>query len=139
MLHLALLPEEYLTIDGNIVVQLARISGSRAYLRLEADRSVPIVRGKLLERAGTSKPNCLASLPRSRGKRRGDALYFWNADRDRAVRMMEQILTKMEQNGNREDVQNLRIQLNHLLPTVWEEELSAKAQAWFHNQKKATI
>lgn len=59
MLHLALLPEEYLTIDGNIVVQLARISGSRAYLRLEADRSVTIVRGKLLERAGTSKPDCL--------------------------------------------------------------------------------
>lgn len=139
MLHLALLPEEYLTIDGNIVVQLARISGSRAYLRLEADRSVPIVRGKLLERAGTSKPDCLASLPRSRGKHRGDALYFWNADRERAARVMEQILTKMEQNANREDVENLRIQLSHLLPTVWEEELSAKAQALFCNQKKTTI
>lgn len=139
MLHLALLPDEYLTIDGNIVVQLARISGSRAYLRLEADRSVPIVRGKLLERAGTSKPDCLASLPRSRGKHCGDALYYWSADRERAAQVMEQILTQMEQNGNREDVENLRIQLSHLLPTVWEEELSAKAQALFCNQKKTTI
>lgn len=139
MLHLALLPDEYLTIDGNIVIQLARISGSRAHLRLEADRSVPIVRGKLLERAGTPKPDCLASLPHSRGKRRRDALYYWSADRERAAQVMEQILTQMEQNGNREDVENLRIQLSHLLPTVWEEELSAKAQALFCNQKKTTI
>lgn len=138
MLHLALLPDEYLTIDGEIVIQLARISGSRAYLRLEADRSVPIVRGKLLERAGTPKPDCIASLPRSRGKRRKDALYYWNADRERAVRVMEQILTRMEQNGNREDAENLRIQLGHLLPTVWEEELSDKARALFCNQEKTT-
>ena len=50
MLQLSLRPGEYLTIHGDIVVQLAQLSGSRAFLRVEADRSIPIVRGKVLER-----------------------------------------------------------------------------------------
>ena len=133
MLQLSLLPDEYLTINGDIVVQLAQVSGSRAYLRVEADRSIPIVRGKLLEGGRAPKPACLASLPRSRGKRRMEAVYRWSADRDRAVRVMEQILDQMEARGNREDAEALRLQLSHLLPTVWEEELSAKMQALFHN------
>ena len=44
MLQLSLRPGEYLTIHGDIVVQLAQLSGSRAFLRVEADRSIPIVR-----------------------------------------------------------------------------------------------
>ena len=52
MLQLSLRPGEYLTIHGDIVVQLAQLSGSRAFLRVEADRSIPIVRGKVLERSG---------------------------------------------------------------------------------------
>ena len=134
MLQLTLLPEEYLTINGNIVVQLARVSGSRAYLRVDADRSVPIVRGKVLERAGTPKPECLSSLPRNRSRRRGDAVYYWSADRERAARRIEQILSQMEENGSRDEAESLRTQLNHLLPTVWEEELSAKMQALFPKQ-----
>ena len=62
-----------------------------------------------------------------------EAVYRWSADRDRAVRVMEQILDQMEARGNREDAEALRLQLSHLLPTVWEEELSAKMQALFHN------
>lgn len=134
MLQLSLLPDEYLTINGDIVVQLARVSGSRAYLRVKADRSVPILRGKVLERAGTPKPECLSSLPRSRSRRRGDALYYWSADRERAAGVMEQILTRMEENGRREEAESLRTQLSHLLPTLWEEELSAKVQALFRKQ-----
>ena len=63
MLQLSLRPGEYLTIHGDIVVQLAQLSGSRAFLRVEADRSIPIVRGKVLERSGAPRPECLASLP----------------------------------------------------------------------------
>ena len=59
----SLRPGEYLTIHGDIVVQLAQLSGSRAFLRVEADRSIPIVRGKVLERSGAPRPECLASLP----------------------------------------------------------------------------
>ena len=60
MLQIALQPQEYFTIgDDAVVVQLARISGGRAYLRIEADRTVPIVRGTVLEREGHPRPDCL--------------------------------------------------------------------------------
>ena len=42
---------------------------------------------------------------------------------------MEQILDRMEAHGSQEDAEALRRQLIHLLPTVWEEELSAKVGA----------
>ena len=90
MLQLSLRPGEYLTIHGDIVVQLAQLSGSRAFLRVEADRSIPIVRGKVLER--------------------------------------------LEAGDSREEAQALRTQLEHLLPTVWEEELSGQIQALFRSK-----
>lgn len=83
MLQLSLRPGEYLTIHGDIVVQLAQLSGSRAFLRVEADRSIPIVRGKVLERSGAPRPECLASLPRSRARKGRDAVYHWSAERER--------------------------------------------------------
>ena len=125
MLQLSLRPGEYLTIHGDIVVQLAQLSGSRAFLRVEADRSIPIVRGKVLERSGAPRPECLASLPRSRARKGRDAVYHWSAERERAVRTMEQLLERMEA---------LRAQLEHLLPTVWEEELSGQIQALFRSK-----
>lgn len=60
MLKLSLCPEEYLTINGDIVVQLTRVSGGRAYLSIEAHRSIPIVRGEVLEREGGARPACLS-------------------------------------------------------------------------------
>ncbi len=93
MLQLSLRPGEYLTIHGDIVVQLAQLSGSRAFLRVEADRSIPIVRGKVLERSGAPRPECLASLPRSRARKGRDAVYHWSEERERAVRTMEQLLS----------------------------------------------
>ena len=123
MLQLSLRPGEYLTIHGDIVVQLAQLSGSRAFLRVEADRSIPIVRGKVL-----------ASLPRSHARKGRDAVYHWSAERERAVRTMEQLLERMEAGDSREEAQALRAQLEHLLPTVWEEELSGQIQALFRSK-----
>ena len=60
MLKLSLLPDEYLTINDNIVVQLTRVAGGRAYLAVNADRSVPVVRGTVLEREGGKRPDCLS-------------------------------------------------------------------------------
>ena len=134
MLQLSLRPGEYLTIHGDIVVQLAQLSGSRAFLRVEADRSIPIVRGKVLERSGAPRPECLASLPRSRARKGRDAVYHWNGARTRAIRAMEQILDQMESDGPREEVQALRVQLEQLLPTQQEEELSGQIQALFRDQ-----
>ena len=60
MLKLSLLPEEYLTINGDIVIQLSRVAGGRAFLAIEADRTVPVIRGEVLERQGGQRPACLA-------------------------------------------------------------------------------
>lgn len=124
MLQLSLLPEEYVTINGNIVVQLADLCGGRASLRIEADRSIPIVRGKVLERAGQPRPACLNTPPRGRGKYRRYPIYMWSEDREQAVRSMEELLDGMEGEGDVETVELLRRQLKRLIPTVWEEEIS---------------
>ena len=47
---------------------------------------------------------------------------------------MEQILDQMESDGPREEVQALRVQLEQLLPTQQEEELSGQIQALFRDQ-----
>lgn len=58
MLSISLQPNEYITI-GDIVVKLSRLSGDRCYLAIEADKSIPIVRGTVLEREGGTRPACL--------------------------------------------------------------------------------
>ena len=139
MLQLSLSPDEYLTINGDIVVQLARITGSRAFLRVEADRSIPIVRGKVLERQGAARPECLASVPRAHGRRRKDAVYFWTAGRERAVRVMGQLLDQLEEGSGKETTAALRAKLEQLLPTAWEEELSAQLQALPHREASGEV
>ena len=64
MLKLSLTPGEYLTIGDGVVVQLCRCEGGRAYLAIAAPRSVPIVRGAVLERQGGQRPAHLADPPK---------------------------------------------------------------------------
>ena len=71
MLKLSLTPGEYLTIGDNVVVQLCRSEGGRAYLAVAAPREIPIVRGAVLEREGGQKTACLTD-----GPRRGHASDF---------------------------------------------------------------
>ncbi len=59
MLSISLGPEEYVTI-GDVVVKFTKVARGRCFLAIEADRSVPIVRGKVLERNGTPPPDCIA-------------------------------------------------------------------------------
>ena len=123
MLSLSLLPDEYLSINnGQILVHLVRVAGGRAHLRVEADRSVPIVRGTLLERQGAPRPECLTPPPRRKPGHRRDRLYLWNDDRERAVRAMKQVIDQLDQKGERAEAGLLRTQLNRLIPAVWEEE-----------------
>ncbi len=125
MLKLSLLPEEYLTIGGETVVQLTRVAGGRAYLAIEAGREIPIVRGTVLERNGEKRPDCL--LPPSGRKPRSvrDRVFRWNDDRERAVRVMKQTLDRLEQNGSREEAEILRRQLDRIVPAFWESEVPA--------------
>ena len=60
MLKLSLSKGEYLTIGDNVVVQLYRSEGGRAYLAINAPREVSIVRGAVLEREGGQRPERLA-------------------------------------------------------------------------------
>lgn len=126
MPSLSLIPDEYLSINhGQIIVHLIRVAGGRAHLRIEADRSVPIVRGELLERKGAARPDCLTPAPRRKPGHQRDTIYPWNDDRERAVRAMLQIIEKLEQQGSQVEAAALRTQLNRLIPTFWEEELPA--------------
>mgnify|MGYP002508559751 CR=1 FL=1 len=43
MLKLTLLPEEYLTINDSVVIQLKRVAGGRADLAIDAPREFPIL------------------------------------------------------------------------------------------------
>ncbi|OUO37131.1 carbon storage regulator [Flavonifractor sp. An306] len=126
MLKLSLSPEEYLTINGNIVVQLNRINGGRAYLSVNAAREIPIVRGRVLEREGAPRPACLESSPRRRATPRRNQTFRWNDERDRAAQAMEQTIQQLEAQGQHDMARKLRIQLDHIIPAPWEEDLSVR-------------
>ncbi len=123
MLKLSMLPEEYLTVNDNIVVQVTRVAGGRAYLAVDAPKDIPIMRGKVLERTGGERPACL--LPPSGKKTRHyrDRVFRWNDDRERAVRAMKQVMDRLEQNGAGDEAALLRTQLDRIIPTFWEEEV----------------
>ena len=124
MLKLTLLPEEYLTIGGGIVVQLRRVAGGRADLWIDAPREVPVVRGTVLERNGGERPACLEPPSGRKPKGYRDRIFRWNDDRERAVRAMKQALDRLEQKGSGEEAQILRTQLDRIIPDFWEEDLA---------------
>lgn len=126
MLKLTLLPEEYLTINGGIVVQLMRVAGGRADVAIEAPRSVPIVRGAVLEREGGKRPDCLAPPSGKKARYYRDQVFRWNDDRERAVRTMKQVLDRLDQKGAGEEAKLLRTQLDRIIPAFWEDDLAAR-------------
>ena len=127
MLKLTLLPDEYVTINGDIVVQLCRVAGGRADVAVHADRSVPIVRGTVLERSGGQRPACLAPPAPSKSRYYRDQIFRWNDDLERAVRAMKRTIQKLEQDGRSEEAASLRTQLDRIIPAFWESELTEKS------------
>lgn len=125
MLKLTLLPDEYLMIGNNTVVQLARIAGGRADLAIDAPRTVPIVRGAVLERDGGQRPACLAPPARTKARYHRDQIFRWNDDRERAVRVMKRVIVRLEENGAGDEAGILRTQLDRLIPAFWEESPTA--------------
>ncbi len=59
MLSISLAPDEYITINGDIVVKVSKIARGRCFLAIEADRDIPILRSSVLERNGTPPPSCI--------------------------------------------------------------------------------
>ena len=126
MLKLTLLPDEYLMIGDSIVVQLSRVAGGRADLAIDAPRTVPIVRGVVLERDGGQRPACLAPPARTKARYHRDQIFRWNDDRERAVRVMKRVIDRLEENGAGDEAGILRTQLDRLIPAFWEEDLTAR-------------
>ncbi len=122
MLQLSLLPDEYLAIDGNIVVQVTRVGGGRACLAIEAPREVPIVRGAVLEREGGQRPACVGAPPKKKAKYQRDKFFPWNDDRERSVRRMKVVIDRLEQGGSAEAAAVLRKELDRIIPAFWETE-----------------
>ncbi len=128
MLRISMLPDEYLTVSDNIVVQLTRIAGGRAYLAVEAPRKIPVLRGTVFERNGGKRPECLTPPSKKPAKHHRDWLYRWNDDRERAVRAMQKVLDQLSEKGAAEEAQALRAQLERIIPTYWEEEVVPQTQ-----------
>lgn len=126
MLKLTLLPEEYLTINGGIVVQLMRVAGGRADIAIEAPRSFPIVRGAVLERSGGKRPDCLAPASGKKARYYRDQVFRWNDDRERAVRAMKTVFDQLDRKGAGEEARLLRTQLDRIIPAFWEDDLAAQ-------------
>lgn len=124
MLKLTLLPDEYLTVGDNIVVQLLRVSGGRADVAIEAPRAVPVVRGAVLERQGGKRPACLEPPPKKKARYYRDQVFRWNDDRERAVKAMRQVMDRLEQSGSADEAKLLRLQLDRIVPAVWEDDLA---------------
>lgn len=124
MLKLTMFPDEYLTINGDIVVQLSRVAGGRADVAIHAGREIPIVRGEVLERQGGQRPACLAPPPKKKARYRRDQIFRWNNDRERAVRDMRQVMDRLEQKGSADEARLLRLQLDRIVPAVWEDDLA---------------
>lgn len=126
MLKLTLLPDEYLTVNGDIVVQLLRVAGGRADVAVEAPREMPIVRGAVLERSGGQRPACLAPPPKKKPRYYRDQVFRWNDDRERAVRAMKRVFDRLEEQGSIEEAKVLRTQLDRIIPAFWEDDLAER-------------
>ena len=62
MLCITLLPGDYFTVDNDTVIQFDRLSGERVHLTIHAPKTVPILRGEVLERQGGIRPDCVADV-----------------------------------------------------------------------------
>ena len=109
MLSLQLKTGDYMTIGGNVVVQLDRISGNRCKLMVQAPRDMAILRGEVLERIGGERPDCVFNGPRQHRQE-----VSWNRNKSQALIAMRRLLREMD--GKDEAVKTLRRQLDCIFP-----------------------
>ncbi len=119
MLCLSLLPGEYLTIGNDVVLQYDRMVGERCRVVVNAPKEIPVLRGKVIERNGAERPDCVFDNPRWHRRE-----LPWNRSKAQALDAMRTLLSRMDDSD--EDVKNLRRQLNHIFPPV--QEVGTKAE-----------
>lgn len=127
MLSLSMKSGEYLTINGNIVVQVFRDSGPQFRVAVKAPREVPIVRGEVLERTEARPDGLLDQGPkktpsdRVRSARRLDQFMERKERQSAAIREMRALLDRMdtaEGSDLRTGLQKLRTQLDLVAETT---------------------
>lgn len=114
MLSLNLRPGEYMTIGGDVVVQLDRMSGDRCKLLIDAPRELTVLRGEVLERGGGQRPDCVLDAPRWHRRE-----IPWDRSKAQALSAMRLLLEQMD--GADENVRALRRQLNCMFPAAGRE------------------
>ena len=112
---------EYLTIGEDVVVQLYGISGDRCKLMINAPKEIPVLRGKVLERTGGQRPECVFDGPLWHRKE-----IIWNRSKAQALAAMRRLLSQMD--GGDSNVQTLSRQLNHIFPPMQAEEAEQPAE-----------
>jgi len=112
MLCISLTAGEYFTINDDIVVKLDHVYASRSQMTIHAPREMPIIRGKLLERNGGKRPDCIKDVPhRPRNQ------LPWDAGKARALRKVRTVLEAM---GSTPGADALRSELAYIFPKEWE-------------------
>ena len=59
MLCITLRKGDYFTIGEDIVIQFDHINSERVHLTINAPKEYAVVRGKVLERSGGKRPDCV--------------------------------------------------------------------------------
>jgi len=113
VLCLSLLPGEYLTIGEDVVLQYDRTVGERCRVVVNAPKEIPILRGKVRERDGADRPECVFDKPRWYRRE-----VPWDRSKAQALAAMRRLLSEMD--GRNSDVQALQRQLNHMFPPTSE-------------------
>ena len=90
MLCITLLPNEYLTVGSDIVIQYDRLSGERVHLAIHAPREIPIIRGEVLERQGGRRPDCVTDMAPRHVRQ-----LPWNSQKKQALAELRQTLARM--------------------------------------------
>ena len=121
MLCLNLNQGEYLTIGEDVVVQLHSISGDRCKLVIHAPKEIPVLRGKVLERTGGQRPECVFDGPRWHRRE-----IIWDQSKAQALAAMRLLLSQMD--GRDRNVQTLSRQLNRIFPPVQAEGAQRPAE-----------
>ena len=121
MLCLNLNQGEYLTIGEDVVVQLHSISGDRCKLVINAPKEIPVLRGKVLERTGGQRPECVFDGPRWHRRE-----IIWDRSKAQALAAMRLLLSQMD--GRDSNVQTLSRQLDQIFPPVQAEGAQRPAE-----------
>ena len=104
-----------------VVVQLHGISGDRCKLVINAPKEIPVLRGKVLERTGGQRPECVFDGPRWHRRE-----IIWDRSKAQALAAMRLLLSQMD--GRDSNVQTLSRQLDQIFPPVQAEGTQRPAE-----------